>query len=91
LYRIGFIIIAALAISLGLLIGTLNHALVPVDLLWVQFQWPLGLLLIAALAAGLLIGVCLIWLFTVLPLRLQLGKARKISANNTGFPDNPND
>ena len=88
MYRIGFIIVTVLAIVLGLLVGILNHDVVPVDLLWVQLNWPLGLLLMAALALGVLIGLSLAWLFTVLPLRLKLRKARKAQGD---FPDTPYD
>jgi uncharacterized integral membrane protein len=63
-----------LAIVLGLLVGTLNHAPVVTDLLWVQLQWPLGLVLLAALAAGLVLGLALSWLFATLPLRMQVRK-----------------
>lgn len=88
MYRIGFIVVMVLAIVLGLLVGILNHALVEVDLLWVQLNWPLGLLLMAALAVGVLLGLALAWLFTVLPLRLKLRKARKVQGS---FPDAPYD
>ena len=63
MYRIGFIIVAVLAIALGLLIGTLNSDTVGVDLLWVQLQWPLGLLILCVFAVGLLTGLLLIWFF----------------------------
>jgi len=76
LYRIGFIIVAVLAIALGLLIGTLNSDSVGVDLLWVQLQWPLGLLILSVFAAGLLIGLLLAWFFGMMPLRAQLRKSR---------------
>ena len=76
MYRIGFIIVAVLAIALGLLIGTLNSDTVGVDLLWVQLQWPLGLLILCVFAVGLLIGFLLIWFFGVVPLRARLRKSR---------------
>jgi uncharacterized integral membrane protein len=76
LYRIGFIIVAVLAIALGLLIGTLNSDTVGVDLLWVQLQWPLGLLILCVFAVGLLTGLLLIWFFSVLPLQARLRKSR---------------
>ena len=91
MYRIGFIVILILAIALGLLIGTLNHEVVVVDLLWTQLHWPLGLLLLAALAAGILIGLMLIWLFTVLPLRMRLRKSRRTQTGKSGITDNSND
>jgi len=76
LYRIGFIIIAVLAIALGLLVGTLNSDTVGVDLLWVQLNWPLGLLILCVFAAGLLLGLALAWMFVIVPLRARLRKAR---------------
>ena len=75
-YRILFIIVTALAIAFGLLIGTLNSDTVNVDLLWVQLEWPLGLLLLSAASAGLFLGLLLAWLFSILPLRSRLRKAR---------------
>ena len=78
-----------LAIALGLLVGTLNHAVIELDLLWTQLQWPLGLTLLAALAVGLLLGFLLAWLFSVLPLRIQLRKLRKLPASGSGYPDAP--
>jgi uncharacterized integral membrane protein len=79
LYRIGSLLVAALAIVAGLLVGTLNSEPVTIDLLWVQLVWPLGLALIGALAAGILLGLCLAWVFTVLPLRIKLRNARHTS------------
>jgi uncharacterized integral membrane protein len=79
LYRIGFIIVAVLAIALGLLVGTLNSDTVGVDLLWVQLQWPLGLLILCVLVVGLLAGLLLAWFFGVVPLRAQLRKSNRAS------------
>lgn len=76
MYRIGFIIVAVLAIALGLLMGTLNSDTVGVDLLWVQLQWPLGLLILCVFAVGLLTGLLLIWFVSVVPLRARLRKSR---------------
>ena len=79
LFRIIFIIVITLAVATGLLVGTLNSDTVSVDLLWVQLEWPLGLLLLSALSAGLLLGLALAWFFTVLPLRVQLRKSHNES------------
>ncbi len=76
MYRIIIIIVITLAIAMGLLVGTLNSAAVRVDLLWVQLEWPLGLLVLSALSAGLFLGLGLAWFFTILPLRVQLRKLR---------------
>jgi len=86
LYRIGFIVVMVLAVVLGLLVGIFNHDVVSVDLLWTQLDWPLGLLLMAALALGVLIGLALAWLFTVLPLRMKLRKARKAQGDYPSVP-----
>jgi len=80
-----------LAIALGFLVGTLNPEMVPVDLLWTQLIWPLGLTLLVALAIGLLIGLLLAWLFSILPLRMQLRKARRSQVTNTGLAGRPDD
>jgi uncharacterized integral membrane protein len=77
LYRIAFILITALAVALGLLVGTLNSEITSLDLLWMQLEWPLGLILLCAAAAGLLLGLVLAWLFSILPLRAQLRKAAR--------------
>ena len=76
MYRIFFIIVVILAVALGLLVGTLNSDLVKVDLLWVQLEWPLGLLILSASVFGLFLGLILAWLLSILPLRSQLRKAR---------------
>jgi uncharacterized membrane protein YciS (DUF1049 family) len=75
LYRVIFIIIAVLAIALGLLIGTLNSDPVSFDLLWVQLQWPLGLLMLGVFAVGLLTGLLLAWVFGIMPLRVRLRRS----------------
>lgn len=76
MYRIGFIIVAVLAIALGLLLGTLNSDTVSVDLLWVQLQWPLGLLILCVLVVGVLAGLLLAWFFGMMPLKARLRKTR---------------
>ena len=75
MYRIGFIIVAVLAIALGLLLGTLNSDSVSVDLLWVQLQWPLGLLILCVFVVGLLAGFLLAWFFGMVPLQARLRKS----------------
>lgn len=80
-----------LAMALGLLVGALNPEAVVIDLLWVQLHWPMGLLLLAALAIGLFLGLFLAWLFSVLPLRMQLRKARRSEASGSGLADSPDD
>ncbi len=76
MYRIVFIIAAFLAVALGLLVGTLNSDTVSVDLLWVQLQWPLGLLLLCVFVIGLLIGLLISWIFSVMPMKARLRKSQ---------------
>ena len=76
MYKLLFGLVALLAVALGLVIGTLNPEPVHLDLLWVQFHWPLGLVLLLTLTVGLLLGLLLLWLLQVLPLRIALRRAR---------------
>ncbi len=76
MYRVLFIVVVILAVALGLLVGTLNSAVVNVDLLWVQLEWPLGLVILSAAAIGLFLGLVLAWLFSILPLRARLRRQR---------------
>ena len=90
LNRIVFIIVITLAIAMGLLMGTLNSTRVGVDLLWVQFEWPLGLLVLSVLFVGLFLGLGLVWFFTVLPLRVRLRKLRNEGSGSSGIPNKIN-
>ena len=74
--KLGFILVAIAAIVIGLIVGTLNSAPVYLDLLWVQFEIPLGLAILLGFSLGLVFGLSMIYLGRVLPLRLQLRKAR---------------
>ena len=74
--RFGFILVAIVAIVVGLLVGTLNSSPVLLDLLWVQFELPLGLAILLGFSLGILLGLSAVYLARVLPLRLQLRKAR---------------
>jgi putative membrane protein len=79
--RLGFILVAFVAIVVGLLVGTLNSSPVQLDLLWVQFELPLGLAILLGFSLGILLGLSAVYLARVLPLRLQLRKARSALAN----------
>lgn len=83
MYRIAFIIVALLAAALGLVVGTLNSETVSVDLLWLSIEWPLGLVMLAAAAGGLFLGLLFAWLFSVVPLRKRLKKA---GGKDNGYP-----
>jgi uncharacterized integral membrane protein len=74
-YRVAFIFLMALAVALGLVVGTLNSDPATLDLLWFQIDWPLGLIVLCAVAVGLLLGLTLSWLFGILPLRSRLRRA----------------
>ena len=89
--RIGFILVAITAIVIGLLVGTLNSNLVQLDLLWVQFELSLGLVILLGFSLGVLAGLSMLYLARVLPLRLQLRKARAAlaKAENPGNQDTP--
>ncbi len=92
MHRLIFGLVSLAAITVGLLVGTLNSDQVRLDLLWVQLEWPLGLLLLLSLAVGLLLGMVMIYFSRVLPLRLKLREAlaetvRAESRNVTGVDD----
>jgi putative membrane protein len=74
--KLGFILIAIVAIVVGLLVGTLNSSPVQLDLLWIQFELPLGLAILLGFSLGVMSGLSVIYIARVLPLRLQLRKAR---------------
>jgi uncharacterized membrane protein YciS (DUF1049 family) len=82
-YRIGFVLVMVLAVTLGVVIGALNPQVVAVDLLWFSLAWPLGLTLICVLLTGLLLGLLLSALFSTWPARLQLRKVQKELRNKT--------
>lgn len=82
LRRIGFSILAIAAVAVGLIVGTLNSEKTTLDLLWFQLDWPLGLVLLCAFVTGLLLGLALIGLFQVVPLRMQLRKLRSMPAQS---------
>jgi putative membrane protein len=89
--KLGFILMAVLAIVVGLLVGTLNSNPVNLDLLWVQLELPLGLAILLGFSLGVISGLSVIYLARVLPLRLQLRKARtallKQDSTDISLPD----
>lgn len=96
LHRIGFIILALAAAAFGLVVGTLNSDAVSVDLLWIQIDWPLGLVMLICLVLGAAIGMLIVWLGTVLPLKIHLRRLkghsaedgrRSIDSSSTGSDD----
>jgi len=76
-FRLVSALVFIVAMVAGLLVGTLNADRVRLDLLWIQLDWPLGLLLLMALALGILVGSFLSYVLQVLPLRLKARRARR--------------
>ena len=74
--RLGFILLALVAIAVGLLVGTLNSSPVLLNLLWAQFELPLGLVILLGFSLGILLGWSVAYLSRIVPLQLQLRKAR---------------
>ena len=60
--RLVFLVLAIASLAVGLVVGTLNAEAVGLDLLWVQLQWPLGLIVLASFAAGLVVASTLVYL-----------------------------
>lgn len=89
--KLGFILVAILAVVVGLLVGTLNSAPVQLDLLWIQFELPLGLAILLGFSVGILLGLGMVYFARVLPLRYQLRKARSAldrqDSSNLILPD----
>ncbi len=88
--KAGYLLVAFVAIAVGLIVGTLNSATVALDLLWIQFDVPLGLAILLGFSVGLVTGLSMIYLGRVLPLRLQLRKARARLARQDAFGQDSN-
>jgi len=89
--KVGFILAACIAIVVGLLVGTLNSSPVQLDLLWVQFELPLGLAILLGFSVGILMGLGAVYIARVLPLRLQLRRALAASAKEDRTGTSPPD
>lgn len=85
--KLGFILMVIAAVLVGLMVGTLNSDRVQLDLLWAQFELPLGLAILFGFSLGVIVGLGVIYIARVLPLRHQLRKARSALArqDNTGL------
>lgn len=90
--KLGFILIALFAVVVGLLVGTLNSDPVQLDLLWIQFELPLGLALLLGFSVGVLTGTTVLYMLRIVPLRMKLRKARgELSKKNpSSQQDSPN-
>lgn len=82
MYRLFLYLLGAVAILIGLLVGTLNPQAVEFKLLWLQLDWPLGLVIMSAFVTGLALGLLLLWTFSVMPLRLRLKRAAKAAESS---------
>lgn len=89
--KAGFYLVAIATVVIGLLVGTLNSARVQLDLLWVQFELPLGLAVLLGFSVGLLIGLSMLYLGRVVPLQVKLHKARARLARQEIQDLNPQD
>ncbi len=90
--KFGFILVALLAVVVGLLVGTLNSAPVQLDLLWGQFELPLGLAILLGFAVGISLGLGMVYFARVLPLQYQLRKTRAaLKKQDTSNPILPDD
>ena len=82
---------AVVAVVVGLLVGTLNSGRVQLDLLWIQFEIPLGLAILLGFSTGIILGLGAVYIARVLPLRRQLRKARaalsKQNITDLSLPD----
>ena len=90
LTRIGFTLLAVIAVATGLIVGTFNSQEVSLDLLWLQLNWPLGLILLCSFVAGLVLGLLAVYLGQVVPLKLRLRKLQAL-ANRTALSEPPGD
>ena len=90
--KLGFILVALMAVVVGLLVGTLNSAPVQLDLLWIQFELPLGLAILLGFSVGISLGLGMVYFASVLPLRYQLRKTRAaLKKQDTSNPILPDD
>ena len=71
------LILALLAIVAGLGVGGLNVQPVTLHLLVADLDATLGVLVVGALALGILLGAAAVYLGRVLPLRFRLRRARR--------------
>ena len=88
--KMGFFLVAFAAISIGLIVGTLNSSIVTLNLLWFQPELPLGLAVLLGVAFGLIAGSSMTWLGRVLPLRLALRKMRNAQSKQEASGLNTN-
>jgi lipopolysaccharide assembly protein A len=79
-------LIALCFVALGIVFGALNRDPVRVDLWFSAFEGRLGLVLLAVLLAGALLGGLVVTFGVVLPLRRSLARARSEAATPARKP-----
>ena len=79
-------LIALCFVALGIVFGALNRDPVRVDLWFSAFEGRLGLVLLAVLLAGALLGGLVVTFAVVLPLRRSLARARGEAVAPAGTP-----
>jgi lipopolysaccharide assembly protein A len=79
-------LIALCFVALGIFFAALNRDPVRVDLWFTAFQGRLGLVLLAVLLAGALLGGLVVTLGVVLPLRRALNRSRADGNANPRTP-----
>lgn len=82
MYRWLLIVLVLLAAVAGLALGVLNARPVTFDLILTDVSLPLGALVLAALATGVLAGLVLAWLLFIVPSRL--GRRARVHTSNKG-------
>jgi uncharacterized integral membrane protein len=79
-------LIALCFVALGIVFGALNREPVRVDLWFAAFQGRLGLVLLAVLLAGAVLGGLVVTLGVVLPLRRALARTRAEAPTGERMP-----
>ena len=73
-------------VALGIVFGALNREPVRVDLWFAAFEGRLGLVLLAVLLAGAVLGGLVVTLGVVLPLRRSLARPRAEASRDERAP-----
>ena len=79
-------LIALCFVAMGIVFGALNREPVRVDLWFAAFEGRLGLVLLAVLLAGAVLGGLVVTLGVVLPLRRSLARTRAEAPTNERMP-----
>lgn len=79
-------LIALCFVAMGIVFGALNREPVRVDLWFAAFEGRLGLVLLAVLLAGAVLGGLVVTLGVVLPLRRAQARTRAEAPTNERMP-----